>query len=79
MTPEKVAAGLELRSLARPDATLEISLVEAPVARPGPDEVLIRVEATPINPRTWGSFSQASTWVQLVSPGRRRAPSSPLP
>src|SRR4051794_7306012 len=54
MTPDKVAAGLELRSLARPDATLEISLVEAPVARPGPDEVLIRVEATPINPSDLG-------------------------
>lgn len=47
-------AGLELRSLVRPDSTLEISLLEVPIARPEPDEVLIRVEAAPINPSDLG-------------------------
>jgi NADPH2:quinone reductase len=33
---------------------LELSLVEAPVLAPGPNEVLIRVEAAPINPSDLG-------------------------
>src|ERR1700757_1943256 len=47
-------AGLELRSVVRSESTLEVSLLEVPIARPGPDEVLIRVEAAPINPSDLG-------------------------
>jgi NADPH2:quinone reductase len=43
-----------LQSTVRSDATLEISLSEAPVPDPGPDEVVIRVEASPINPSDLG-------------------------
>lgn len=42
--------GLQLRSIVKPDNTLEISLVDVPIPQPGPDEVLVRVEATPLNP-----------------------------
>jgi NADPH2:quinone reductase len=42
--------GLQLRSLVKDDATLEISLVEVDIPEPGPDEVLVRIEAAPINP-----------------------------
>ena len=42
--------GLQLRSLVKDDNTLELSLVEMEFPQPGPDEVLVRVEATPINP-----------------------------
>lgn len=42
--------GLQLRSLVKEDQTLEISLQEVEVPDPGPDEVLVRVEATPLNP-----------------------------
>jgi NADPH2:quinone reductase len=42
--------GLQLRSLVKEDNTLELSLVEMEFPQPGPDEVLVRVEATPINP-----------------------------
>jgi NADPH:quinone reductase-like Zn-dependent oxidoreductase len=42
--------GLELRSQVTSAGELELSLVEVPVPRPGPDQVLIRVEAAPINP-----------------------------
>jgi NADPH2:quinone reductase len=44
------ASGLQLRSLIKDDATLELSLVETQVPDPGPDEVQVRVEAAPINP-----------------------------
>ena len=42
--------GLQLRSLVKEDNTLELSLVEMEFPQPGPNEVLVRVEATPINP-----------------------------
>ena len=42
--------GLQLRSLVKDDHTLELSLVETEYPQPGPDEVLVRVEAAPINP-----------------------------
>jgi NADPH2:quinone reductase len=41
---------LQLRSLVREDSTLEISLAEVEMPQPGPDEVLVKIEATPINP-----------------------------
>ena len=42
--------GLQLRSLVKDDNTLEVSLVEVEFPAPGPEEVLVRVDATPINP-----------------------------
>jgi len=41
---------LRLTSTLRRDASLEIRLEPAPVAAPGPAEVVVRVEAAPINP-----------------------------
>lgn len=41
---------LQLRSLVRADNTLELSLHEYALPQPGPDEVIVRVEATPLNP-----------------------------
>ena len=46
--------GLELRSLVTPEATLELSIVQVPIPPPNPNEVLIRVEAAPINPSDLG-------------------------
>ncbi len=45
---------LELRSLVTSGGTLELSLHEVPVPAPGADEVLVRVEASPINPSDLG-------------------------
>jgi NADPH:quinone reductase len=42
--------GLQLRSLVKQSGELELSLARVPVAAPGPDEVMVRVEASPINP-----------------------------
>jgi len=41
---------LQLRSLVSEDNTLELSLVESDMPEPAPDEVIVRVEATPLNP-----------------------------
>lgn len=41
---------LQLRSLVTEDNMLELSLMEIEMPEPGPDEVIVRVEATPLNP-----------------------------
>lgn len=46
--------GLQLRSTVREDNTLELTLVDAPIPELGPDEVLVRIEATPLNPSDLG-------------------------
>ena len=48
------ATGLQLLSLVKEDATLEISLVNQPVPQPREHEVLVKVLATPINPSDLG-------------------------
>lgn len=46
--------GLQLRSLVKADGQLEISLATVPTPQPAPDEVVLRIEATPINPSDLG-------------------------
>jgi NADPH:quinone reductase-like Zn-dependent oxidoreductase len=50
MAPPNVDTGLQLRSLVTKSGVLEVSLVSVATPEPGPDEIVIRVEATPINP-----------------------------
>ena len=50
MTQPTPTTALQLRSLVRASGELEVSLQEVPVPEPGADEVLVRIEATPINP-----------------------------
>lgn len=54
MTADLPDTALELRSLVSSDGTLELSLHEVPVPTPGANEVLVRVEASPINPSDLG-------------------------
>lgn len=54
MTADLPDTALELRSLVSSAGTLELSLHEVPVPKPGVDEVLVRVEAAPINPSDLG-------------------------
>lgn len=54
MPPELPDRFLQLHSTVREDATLELSLAEVPLPEPGEGEVLVRVEAAPINPSDLG-------------------------
>lgn len=54
MTSPLPTTGLQLQSLISADGVLELSLHDVPVPTPAADEVLIRVEATPINPSDIG-------------------------
>ena len=51
-TPSRT--GLQLRSLVKPAGELEISLVSIPTPAPGPDDVIVRIEASPLNPSDIG-------------------------
>jgi NADPH:quinone reductase-like Zn-dependent oxidoreductase len=48
--------GLQIRSRVTQAGEVEISLIETTTPAPGPDEVVVRVEATPINPSDLGLF-----------------------
>lgn len=54
MAEETPDTALELRSLVKSNGMLELSLQEVPVPTAGPNEVLVRVEASPINPSDLG-------------------------
>src|SRR5258705_10243663 len=46
--------GLQLRSTVKKDGTLELSLVSVPTPEPKPEEVIVRIDASPINPSDQG-------------------------
>src|SRR5262249_18062351 len=80
------ATGLELRSLIRKSGELELSIVKVPVPEPGPDEVLVRVEASAINPSDLGLLVRPVDMSQAKSTGsgegvvvRASVPSAALP
>lgn len=54
MTADLPDSALELRSLVTSQGTLELALHDVPVPTPAADEVLVRVEASPINPSDLG-------------------------
>jgi len=54
MSTETHDSGLQLRSLVTPEGRLEVSLARAPAGEPAADEILVQVEATPINPSDIG-------------------------
>ena len=49
-----MADQLQLQSLVTEAGTLELSLARVPLPEPGDDEVLVKVEASPINPSDLG-------------------------
>ena len=48
------SSGLQLRSLLTKEGELQLSLARVPVGEPAADEIVIRVDATPINPSDLG-------------------------
>lgn len=54
MAESNTDKALQLQSLVKKDGTLQMFLEEVPIPEPGEDQVLIRVEAAPINPSDLG-------------------------
>ena len=70
----EVKTGLQLRSLIKKSGELELSLASLPVPEPGPDEVVVRVEASPINPSDLGLLVGAADMSTAKASGTKEAP-----
>jgi NADPH:quinone reductase-like Zn-dependent oxidoreductase len=66
--------GLQLRSLIKKSGELEISLLNVPTKEPSPDEVVVRIEATPINPSDLGLLFGAADMTTVKASGTKEAP-----
>src|SRR6478735_4482129 len=66
--------GLQLRSLIRASGELEISLQDVPTPEPGPDEVVVRIEASPINPSDLGLLVGAADMSTAKASGTKDSP-----
>lgn len=66
--------GLQLRSLIKASGELEISLVDVPTPEPAADEVVVRVEAAPINPSDLGLLIGAADISTAKASGSKDAP-----
>lgn len=66
--------GLQLRSLIKNGGELEIALVDVPTPEPADDEVVVRIEATPINPSDLGLLVGAADMSTAKASGTKEAP-----
>ena len=74
MTANIPESGLQLRSLVTPEGELELSLVDTPVAAPGPGEVLVRMGGSPINPSDLGLLLAGADVTTLRATGSADRP-----
>jgi NADPH:quinone reductase-like Zn-dependent oxidoreductase len=81
MLTEIPAAALQLRSLVKADQTVELFLETVEVPEPGPGEVVVQVEASPINPSDLGLLLAGADVTAAVSGGTADRPvvTAPLP
>jgi NADPH2:quinone reductase len=54
MSNDHTGTALQLRSLIKKTGELELSLAQVNIPEPGPEEVLVRIDAAPINPSDLG-------------------------
>ena len=74
MTPS-LRTGLQLRSLVLPRGALELSLVSDTIADLAPDDVVVRIEAAPINPSDIGLLFGAADMATAKQTG---TPANPV-
>jgi NADPH2:quinone reductase len=74
MTDPDAGAALQLRSLIKSSGELELSLTSAPVPEPGPQEVVVRIEASPMNPSDLGLLFGAADLSSAKASGTRERP-----
>lgn len=81
MTISIPATALQLQSLIRNEGELEISLAEVELLEPTANEVLVRVEAAPINPSDLGLLFGAADMAAAVMSGEAERPviTAPVP
>lgn len=81
MSDQVPGQALQLRTLVTTSQTVELSLAEASVPAPEPHEVVVRVEAAPINPSDLGMLFAGADLSQVTASGTAARPvaTAPLP
>ncbi len=81
MPTQLPAAAVQLQSLVESDQTVRLFLADVPVPQPGPGDVLIRVEAAPVNPSDLGLLLAGADPAAAVASGSAERPvlTVPLP
>lgn len=74
MPQDEARTGLQLRSLVQSTGDLELSLTRVPIPTPATNEVLIRVEAAPINPSDLGLLFAGADMSKASQRGTKASP-----
>src|SRR6202795_1402878 len=74
MQRDGARTGLQLRSLVKNTGDLEVSLTRVPTPLPGANEVLVRVEAAPINPSDLGLLFAGADMTKASQRGTKDQP-----
>jgi NADPH2:quinone reductase len=74
MQQHDARTGLQLRSLVESNGDLELSLATVPIPTPGANEVLVRVEAAPINPSDLGLLFAGADMTKATRQGSEDHP-----
>ncbi|HQR24962.1 MAG TPA: hypothetical protein PK163_09265, partial [Steroidobacteraceae bacterium] len=74
MTTDRPSSSLEIRSLVKANGELELSLASVAVPEPAADEVVVRIEATPINPSDLGLLLGAADMTTAQQSGTAERP-----
>jgi NADPH2:quinone reductase len=74
MTTDLPATMRQVQSLVTETGEVRVAVVEVPVPEPGPEEVLVRVEASPINPSDLGLLLAGADPASMTSSGTSDEP-----
>src|ERR1700736_4707892 len=74
METDGARTGLQLRSLVKNNGDLELSLTSVPVPVPAANEVVVRVEAAPINPSDLGLLFAGADMTKASQRGTQNQP-----
>src|SRR5580700_188254 len=74
MNTQTGRSSLELHSTVKKNGDMELSLATVTAPNPGPDEVLVRIDAAPINPSDLGLLLGAADWNSAKVSGTKSNP-----
>ena len=74
MADIRTGMGLQLRSLLKQEGILELSLASVATPQPGADEVIVRIDASPLNPSDMGLLFSAADMTTAEASGTAASP-----
>src|SRR5215469_6989894 len=79
MSSEVPPEGLQLRSTVKAEGAVEVAVVRVPIPRPKADEVVVRIEASPINPSDLGVLFAGADLTHARAGGTAELPTVSAP